>query len=234
MDNHIRLIQQIKNIWLDASQSRQPYVLLKKIKLQELYRQNINENTPTEVNNVSMLINILCGDVPPPSEEINDKKITHPIEAIMHTNFLPPLKGTSYELCKLGHMMENVYGKQLIQMSDETNGTLLSNGKKLIVLHMCRAGLVSNICKEYQKDSPDFKLFGILDEELFWAVVEMKARCSSITAAKERRRINLQRQCACISYYSNDLRKYVLKKSEAVQVSIYLLFKSLRKLCTIY
>lgn len=58
-----------------------------------------------------MLIDILCGDVPPPSEETNDKKITNPIEAVICTKFLPPLKGTSYELCKLGHMMEAACGK---------------------------------------------------------------------------------------------------------------------------
>lgn len=63
-------------------------------------------------------------------------------------------------------------------------------------------------------------LFGTLDGEFFLAVVEMKARCSSITAAKERRRIDSERQCSHVSCYSNELRKYVLKKSEAVQVSI--------------
>ena len=150
----------------------------------ELCRQNANANVPTEVNTTSMLINVLCGDVSPPSEETNDNKITHPIEAVIHTNFLPPLKGTSYELCKLGHMMEVIYGKQLIQMSDETDGILLSNGKKLIVLHMHRAGLVSNVSREYQKDSPDFILLGTIDGEFFSAVVEMKARCSSLAAAK--------------------------------------------------
>ena len=102
---------------------------------------------------------------------------------------------------------------------------LLSNGKRLVVLHMYRAGLVSNICREYQKDSPDFILVGTIDGEFFSAVVEMKARCSSIAAAKERRRLNSERQYSYISYYSDDLRKHVLKKSEAVQVSIYLLFK---------
>ena len=55
----------------------------------ELCRQNANANT--EVNTTSMLINVLCGDVSPPSEETNDNKITHPIEAVTHANFLPPL-----------------------------------------------------------------------------------------------------------------------------------------------
>ena len=178
----------------------------------KLCRQNANTNTPKEVNTTSMLINVSCGDVSPPSEETNDNKITHPIEAVMHTNFLPPLKGTSYELCKLGNMKEVIYGKQCIQMSDETDGILLSNGKKLIGLHMLyRTGLVSNVSREHQKDSPDFLLIGTLDEEFFSAIVEMKARCSSITAAKERRRLNSERQCSHVSCYSDELRKHVLK-----------------------
>ena len=99
---------------------------------------------------------------------------------------------------------------------------------------MYRAGLVSNICREYQKDSPDFILHGTLDGEDIWAVVEMKARCSSITAAKEGRRLNSEGNFSCISCYSNELRKYVLKKSEAIQVSHCLLIKLSRYTCTMY
>ena len=58
----------------------------------------MNANISVEVNTTSMLINVLCGDVLPPSEETSNNKITHPIEAVTHTNFLPPLKGTNYEL----------------------------------------------------------------------------------------------------------------------------------------
>ena len=50
---------------------------------------------PTEVNATSMLINVSCSDASPSSDEINDNKITHPIEAVVRTNFLLPSKGAS-------------------------------------------------------------------------------------------------------------------------------------------
>ena len=99
-----------------------------------------------------------------------------------------------------------------MQMSDETDDVLLSNGKTLIALHARRVGLVSDASKEHQKDSPDCVLVGTIDGEILSAVVEMKARCSSIAAAKERRRLNSERQCSRISCYSDDLRKHALKK----------------------
>ena len=64
-------------------------------------------------------------------------------------------------------MMVEVYGEQLIKLNDVTNGIMLSNGKRLLVLHMYRAGLVSTICREYQKESSDFILHRTLDGEDF-------------------------------------------------------------------
>ena len=74
----------------------------------KLHRKNINNSILTEVNTTSILINILSGEISHPLNENNDKKITHSAEAVIHTNFLPLLKGTSYKLCKLDHMMEEV------------------------------------------------------------------------------------------------------------------------------
>ena len=79
---------------------------------------------------------------------------------------------------------------------------------------MYRAGLVNYVSREYQKGSPDFVLIGTLDGEFFSAVVEMKARCSSIAAAKERRRLNWERQYSYVSCYSDELRKHVLKNQK--------------------
>ena len=83
---------------------------------------------------------------------------------------------------------------------------------------MHRAGLVGRINRDYQKDSPDFVVHGILDDVHIIAILEMKARCSSSTAAKERRKNNVLHNHSYISCYSNDLRKHMLKKSEAAQV----------------
>ena len=71
----------------------------------ELCIQNANASIPTEVNNVSILNNVLCGNVLSLSEEISNNKITHYTEAVTHTNFLLPLRGISCEICKLGHIM---------------------------------------------------------------------------------------------------------------------------------
>ena len=92
-------------------------------------------NVPLELATTSILIEALSGELPPPSitpsiEEINDR-----VKAVIHTNFLPSLKGTSYELCKLRHSMENTHGKLLVDMSDENDGVAFDNGKNLRMLH---------------------------------------------------------------------------------------------------
>ena len=117
--------------------------------------------------------------------------------------------------------MEGACGKQLLQISDELNGVTFQKGKTLKILHSFRAGLVGRTNREYQKDSPDFILHGMLDNEQIITIVEMKARCSSSTVARERRKNNILRNYSYLSCYSNDLQKYTLKKSEAVQVRKY-------------
>lgn len=98
-----------------------------------------------------MLIGVLSSDQPPTLETNETRKTSHPVKAVSHTNFLPPLKGTSFELCKIGHKMEGMHGKQQLQISDENNGTRFQNGKILKILHVHRAGLVGRNGREYQK-----------------------------------------------------------------------------------
>ena len=165
-----------------------------------------------------MLIDVLSGDQPPPSESNNTKKINNSVEAVIYANFLRPSKGTSLELCKIGHVMEGACGKQLLQMSDDNDGITFQNGKKLKISYLFRAGSVFRSDRQYQKDSPDFVVIGTLDNVHTIAIVEMKARCSSSTAAKERRKNNFLRDYSYLPWHSNELRKCILKKSEAVQV----------------
>ena len=153
-----------------------------------------------------------------PTEKTSTEKIIFPIEAIVYTIFFPLLKGTTLELCKIGHRMEHVYGKELLQINDENGGIKFSNGIFFRVLFIYRAGLVGRINRDYQKDSPGFVVHGILDDVHIIAILEMKARCSSSTAAKERRKNNVLHNYSYVSCYSNDLRKRLLKKREAVQV----------------
>ena len=40
--------------------------------------------------------------------------MSNDIEAVIHTKILPLLKGTGLELCKIGHAIEGVCGKQLL------------------------------------------------------------------------------------------------------------------------
>ena len=83
-----------------------------------------------------MLIDVLSGEQPPPSDTNATKKIENAVEAVTHTNFLPPLKGTSLELCKIGHMMEGAYGKQLLQISDEWIRIQMGYGQRVFVLYV--------------------------------------------------------------------------------------------------
>ena len=71
-----------------------------KTQLQTLHRENINVTIPSELTTTAMLIDVLSGDQPPPSESNNTKKINNSVEAVIHTIFLPPLKGASLESCK--------------------------------------------------------------------------------------------------------------------------------------
>ena len=76
-----------------------------------------------------------------------------PVEAVIQSSYLPPLKGENAELCKLGHEMEPVHGRNILEMGKE--GIELEDGSVLVVQHLFRAGLVQKRGRKYQKDSPD-------------------------------------------------------------------------------
>ena len=59
----------------------------------------------------------------------------------------------------------------------------------LKILHVFRSGFVGRKEREHQKDSPDFVFHGMIDNVHTIFIIEIKARCSSSTAAKERRKI---------------------------------------------
>ena len=83
---------------------------------------------------------------------------------------------------------------------------------------MFRAGLIARSNRDYQKDSPDFVVYGLLNGVHVIATLEMKARCTSKTAARERRKNNFSKDFTYMSCYSSELRKYVVNKKEAAQV----------------
>lgn len=58
----------------------------------------------------------------------------------------------------------------------------------------------------------------MLDGERIIAVVEMKARCTGVSASREKERIDEVGRFAGVPWNSSLLQKYVLKRSEAVQV----------------
>ena len=87
--------------------------IAKKNDLQNTHKERISHAIRPSVSTTLALIDVLNGEIPPQTDETTTENINHPIKAIVHTNFLPPLKGTTLELCKLGHRMEHVYGKQL-------------------------------------------------------------------------------------------------------------------------
>lgn len=160
------------------------------------------------------LINILSGnqEPPPPPQAMVAAKT--PIEAVVQSAFLSPLKGESAELCKIGHQMEPIYAENLLKAGKD--GIKLQDGKVLIIHHLYRAGLLQKTGSKYQKDSPDFILIGTLDGEPLVAVVEMKARCKTKTQEAERRRVNFG-EFASVSCRSPDLRKFLLNRGEALQ-----------------
>jgi hypothetical protein len=130
------------------------------------------------------LIDILSGarEAPTPAQSTVTAKT--PIEAIIQSAFLPPLKGENAKLCKLGHQMEPVHAKNLIAAGKD--GIALEDESVLVVQHLFRAGLLQKRgCKYHQKASPDFILIGTLDGEPIVAVVEMKCRSKAKTQDSE-------------------------------------------------
>lgn len=84
-----------------------------------------------------------------------------PIEAVVQSAHLKPLKGEAAELCKLGHQMEPICGQNLLEAG--CSGIRLEDGSVLVINHLFRAGLVQKRGKKHQKDYPDFMLLGALD-----------------------------------------------------------------------
>jgi hypothetical protein len=147
----------------------------------------------------------------PPQADIAAKT---PIEAVIQSAYLKPLKGETAELCKLGHQMEPIYGMNILEWAK--NGARLEDGSVLKVHHLFRAGLLQKRNQKYQKDSPDFILIGTLDGRRIVAVVELKCRSKMKTQDAERRRAGYGK-FASISCNSLDLCKYLLKRDEALQ-----------------
>jgi len=158
------------------------------------------------------LIDVLSGKKEAPPQACATAKT--PIEAVVQSTFLPPLKGENAELCKLGHTMEPVYGTNIL--NDGKDGIELEDGSILVVQHLFRAGLLQKQGRKYQKDSPDFILIGTLDGEPLKAVVEMKCQSKTKTQDAERNR-NGYGKFASVSCASPDLRKYMLKRDKALQ-----------------
>jgi hypothetical protein len=179
-----------------------------------MYRATKSSKIPSKINNKQDLIKVLSGTMEAPLPSQANVTAKTPIEAVIQSSYLPPLKGENAELCKLGHQMEPIYGTNILELGKE--GIKLEDGKVLIVQHLFRAGLVQKRGRKYQKDSPDFILIGTLDGAPIVAVVEMKCRSKTKTQDAERRRAGYG-NFASVSCDSPDLRKYMLKRDEALQ-----------------
>ena len=81
--------------WLTCPPSKQPYILLKKSDLQNMHKEKISNTIPPSVSTTTALIDVLSGEIPPPTDETTTENISYPVEAVVHTNFLPLLKGTT-------------------------------------------------------------------------------------------------------------------------------------------
>ena len=82
-----------------------------KKQLQELHEEKINITIPAELKTTTVFITVLNEEQSLPSDSCTIKRSENPVEEAIFTNVLPPLKDTSLESCKFGHMMEGVCGK---------------------------------------------------------------------------------------------------------------------------
>lgn len=108
--------------------------------VQEKYRATINTTVPSKLSKKDDLIDVLSGAREAPTPANTTASAKTPIKAVVQSAFLNPLKGESAELCKLGHKMKPIYGKQLLD--NGKGGITLEDGSVLVVEHLFRAGLV--------------------------------------------------------------------------------------------
>lgn len=176
------------------------------------YRQAISPTVPSSLSKRNDLIDVLAGAKEAPASAAASAKT--PIEAAIQSAYLPPLRGENAELCRIGHEMEPIYGMNILEAA--MNGIRLIDGSILVVKHLFRVGTVQQQNRRYQKDSADFLLIGTLNGRSIIAIVELKCRSKSSTQDAERKRLGFGR-FASISCDSPDLRKYLLKRDEALQ-----------------
>ena len=157
--------------WLEAPEGARPYHWMTVPQLTAIFRDRYKRSPPSNTPGNSKrqwLIDALAAGWEDSREDLTF------MDAIVRAGFLPSLKGASAELCELGHKMEPIYGKNLLEATK--GGIALSDGKMLEVLHLFRAGLLQSEARPWQKASPDFLALARVDGEEVIVVVEMKAR----------------------------------------------------------
>ena len=97
--------------------------------LQAMYRATKSSKIPSKINNKQDLIKVLSGVMEAPSPSQASVTAKTPVEAVIQSSCLPPLKGENAELCKLGHQMEPIYGTNILELGKE--GIKLEDGKVL-------------------------------------------------------------------------------------------------------
>ena len=140
---------QIKK-WIQARPCERPYVLMSVAGRQKAYKDKFGVN-PRSSWGGKYLLTLLAGD----STEVVEEPTAgaNHVEALVMTNFLPPLKGEARKHAEMGHMMEQKYGSDLMEVS---KGGLDIGGKQVEVLYLFRCGLVQSLGRRYQRDSPDY------------------------------------------------------------------------------
>ena len=156
--------------WLLAPEGARPYHWMTVPELTVLFHNRYKRNPPSNTpgGKRQWLIDALAAGWEDSREDLTF------MDAIVRAGLLPALKGTSAELCELGHKMEPIYGRNLLQATK--GGIALSDGKMLEILHLFRAGLLQSELRPWQKASPDFLALARVDGEETIVVVEMKAR----------------------------------------------------------
>lgn len=156
--------------WLEAPEGARPYHWMTVTEMTGLFRARHKRNPPSNTpgGKRQWLINALASGWEDSREDLTF------MDAIVRSGFLPSLKGTSAELCELGHKMEPIYGNDLLKITK--GGITLSDGKSVEIVHLFRAGLLQSVARQWQKASPDFLALARIDGEEKIIIVEMKAR----------------------------------------------------------
>ncbi|MGH7955021.1 MAG: hypothetical protein ACREOZ_03585, partial [Gloeomargaritales cyanobacterium] len=201
--------------WLDSPARERPYIFKSKAELVVLLQQHSggsNQYSGWNAARLTSKVIEVTSTMTNHDVHLGDEKYKL-LESIIVRSFMSPLTGVAKKNARLGHLLEEPLGINLLKDSD-------ADVTPVKITALYKAGLVQKADKPWVKDSID--LIGLTehDDEVKAIGIEIKARVAPGSNQTERNRIiqsgNLK--YPVISASSDELRHFVKSPAEATQI----------------